>query len=398
MVWWAKAGGAVIIAVLTTRCCSAVALIALSVVSVAGSEKVDLTPLGLFPTRQIWTLALNSQITVPPAYDPAHVFFGIDANRLVAYTLAEGTQLWLVEARPLKQPAVGDDLVFCEEPGEIVARRIADGSIAWRQPLTDAVSVAPTWTSGWLLVSTEKGSVMMFRATDGHLLWTRDIASPANAAPTVSGDRIYIPTEDGRVVALVAESGEPAWERRLGGAAHDVLVMDDRLYTGSKDNFLYCILTKNGVVDWRWRTGGDVIGLPAADEHHVYFVSLDNVLRSLDRVSGAQQWMRPLTVRPVWGPVKVRDRLLVGGQAARLHTFFLKDGASGGALEAGAEVAAVPHVVRDAEVLLPVVHVVTRDLAKGAAAGLVTRRLDPDSTPLKEPLPNVIKMNSGKNP
>src|SRR5262245_32890727 len=104
MVWWAKAGGAVIIAVLTTRCCSAVALIALSVVSVAGSEKVDLTPLGLFPTRQIWTLALNSQITVPPAYDLEHVFFGIDGDRLVAYTLAEGIQRWPVEAQPLKHP------------------------------------------------------------------------------------------------------------------------------------------------------------------------------------------------------------------------------------------------------------------------------------------------------
>jgi len=147
-------------------------------------------------------------------------------------------------------------------------------------------------------------------------------------------------------------------------------------------------------VDWRWRTGGDVIGLPAVDDHHIYFVSLDNVLRSLNRTSGAQQWMRPLPVRPVWGPIKVVDRLVVGGQSATLHAFNLKDGASADKLDAGAELAAIPHLVSDASASVPVVLVVTRDIAKGAAARLITRRLEPQSEPLSSPLPNVIKMNT----
>ena len=360
--------------------------------SPAASDKVDSTPFSLFPTRTIWNLSLNSQISVPPAYDAERVFFGIDGERLVAYTIADGTQLWLVSARPLKQPAVGDGLVYCAEPGEIVARRITDGSVAWRQPLSDDASVAPLWAAGWLSVITAKGSATMFRATDGKVFWTREIGSAANGSPAVAGDRLYIPTSDGRVVALSVETGESAWERRLGGAAHDVLVIDDRLYTGSKDNFLYCILTKNGAVDWRWRTGGDVIGFPAVDDNHIYFVSLDNVMRSLNRFSGSQQWMRPLPVRPVWGPLKVIDRLMVGGQAAKLHAFNLKDGASAGTLEAGAEMAAAPHLVSDASAFLPVVLVVTRDIAKGAAARLVTRRIEPEGTPLNDPLPNVIKM------
>jgi outer membrane protein assembly factor BamB len=369
---------------------------ALSVVSLAGSEKIDSTSLSLFPTRQIWTLALNSQITVPPAYDADRVFFALDGDRLVAYEFESGKQLWLVPARPQKQPVAGDDMVFTVEPGEIVARRIADGSVAWSRPLTGEASAAPMWASGWLVVVTEAGAAMMYRATDGHLIWTHELGSPATAPSAMAGDRIYIPTADARVVALLVETGAPVWERRLGGPPHDILVIDDRLYTGSKDNFLYCILTRTGVVDWRWRTGGDVIGLPAVDDDRIYFVSLDNVLRSLNRVSGAQQWMRPLPVRPVWGPVKVRDRLVVGGQATKLHAFHMKDGATGGTIEAGADVAAIPHIVRDAEALLPVMHIVTRDLAKGAAARLVTRRLEPESNALTDPLPNVIKMGGGE--
>ena len=74
-------------------------------------------------------------------------------------------------------------------------------------------------------------------------------------------------------------------------------------------------MAADGRVDWRWRTGGDVIGMPVADERYVYFVSLDNVLRALNMVSGGQQWMRPLPMRPTWGPVKAGATIVVAGQA-----------------------------------------------------------------------------------
>jgi hypothetical protein len=64
-------------------------------------------------------------------------------------------------------------------------------------------------------------------------------------------------------------------------------------------------------------------------------------------------------------------------------------------LDAGAEVADAPRLVSAENSLLPVLLVVTRDLAKGAAARLVTRRLEPQTTPLNDPLPNVIKMSPG---
>jgi outer membrane protein assembly factor BamB len=363
-------------------------------VSVVASDKIVSKPLPLFPARAIWTLELNNQLTVPPAYDQEHAYFGIDGDQLVAYTIADGAQIWLVSAHPLKQLAIGDSLLFCEEPGEIVARRTVDGSVAWRKPLPDPLSVAPIWESGWLIVITTKGSVLMFRANDGQQLWARDIGSPAGGVGAAMGDRLYIPTTDGRVVALRVETGEPIWERRLGGAANDLLAIDDRVYVGAKDNFLYCILTRNGVVDWRWRTGGDVIGMPAVDDNRIYFVSLDNVLRSLHRITGGQQWMRPLPVRPVWGPLKVVDRLLVGGQSATVSGFDLKDGKPAGTLEAGAELAAAPHLVSDPSAQVPVVLIVTRDIAKGAVARLMTRRLEPQSDSLGGPLPNVIKMGT----
>ena len=88
--------------------------------------------------------------------------------------------------------------------------------------------------------------------------------------------------DNGLVLRLEIETGRSVWERRLGAAATTGVPYDDRLFVGSADNFFYSLSSEDGDVKWRWRTGADIIGTAALDATRVYFVSLDNVLRSLD--------------------------------------------------------------------------------------------------------------------
>ncbi len=392
--------------------------------------KVDRTPPPLMPSETAWGLALNNPFIVPPAYDGLNAFFSIDGDRLVAYDLIAGSQLWTVSAHPLQQPAAGAGLIFLVEPDTLTARHISDGSVAWQIPFTEKLAVRPVWDNGWLIVASTGGEVGALRATDGELIWRRAITSPAHAAPALSADRVYIPTNDGRIVALRIETGLPVWERKLGGAANEILALNDRLYTGSLDNFFYCVMTADGRVDWRWRTGGDVIGMPIADEHYVYFVALDNVLRAMNLVTGGQQWMRPLQLRPAWGPVRAGSTIVVSGQQA-LRAFNVKDGVAVGtltgvaapppepeaatpapatdtpatdtpapkrapqsflALASDAEVAAVPHTVVHPSKRQPMLLLLFREIAKGASATLVVRSAEPVLIPTLAPLPNLIQI------
>lgn len=380
------------------------------------------------PSETSWGLALNNPFTVPPAYDGINGFFSIEGDRLVAYDLIAGTQLWIIPAHPLQQPAAGAGLIFLVEPETLTARHIADGTIAWQIPFTEKLAVRPVWDNGWLVVASAGGEVGALRATDGELIWRRMITSPAHAAPALSADRVYIPTTDGRIVALRVDTGAPVWERRLGGAANEILAMDDRLYTGSLDNFFYCVMALDGRIDWKWRTGGDVIGMPIADEHYVYFVALDNILRAMNLVTGGQQWMRPLQLRPAWGPVRAGSTIVVSGQAAAsLRAFNAKDGIAVGTLTgvaappppppspdwtptdwdpakpglkppafltlaSDAEVAAVPHVVVHPSKRQPMVLLLFREIAKGASATLVVHSAEPTLIPALAALPNLIQI------
>jgi outer membrane protein assembly factor BamB len=345
-------------------------------------------PVALVPVRSVWTLALNNQLTLPPAYDATRAYFSIEHDRLVAYDIASGAQTWLVETHALFQSAAGDDLVFLAEADALVALRAADGTEAWRTPVAEPLAVRPVWDSGRLVAATTSGMMLAYRASDGQLLWQTDVQSAPHAPPTVAGDRVYVPTTDSRIVALQVTDGAALWERRVGGLPNDILAADDRLFAGSTDDFFYCLMAKDGRIDWRWRTGADVIGLPAADEHRVYFVSLDNVLRALNKVSGGQYWMRALPVRPTSGPALAGATLVVAGQARTIRTYGIKDGVATADINAGAEVAAPPHVL-PSMAGQPQLLVVTRDIVKGAVATLSIRSIEPATAPMT-PLPNPV--------
>lgn len=346
-------------------------------------------PLGLFPIRAEWTIALNHGLTAPPAYDATRAYFPIESDQIVAYDLVSGKRLWIAPARTTIEPAAGGDLLFVVLPQTIAALRAGDGSVAWELPLAEPLAAPPVWDNGWLVAATAAGSLLAIRAADGSLLWRVDMGAAASARPVLGADRVYVPLSDGRVVALALEDGKSVWEHKLGGAATDLLPLEDRLFVGSKDNFFYCLRTRDGSPEWRWRTGADIIGVPVVDEHNVYFVSLDNVLRALHRSNGVQQWKRPLPLRPNTGPVKVGDSLIVSGPGMSLPGFSLKDGTPTGQIALPTEPAAPPHLFERAAPALPSLVVCTQDLATGATVRAVTRSIDPEATPIA-PLPNPI--------
>jgi outer membrane protein assembly factor BamB len=349
----------------------------------------------LFPLRTAWTLALGPSLAAPPAFNGSRAYFPSEGDRLGAYDLDTGEELWMMPVRTQSKPAVGEGLVFIAEPEAVAALRESDGSEAWRVPLTERLVAPLVWDNGWLIAATANGALLALRALDGHLIWRRDLGLPVSASPTLAADRVYAPAKDGRIIALRVDTGEPLWERRLGGTPNEMLALDDRLYVGSDDNFFYCLTAKNGLIDWRWRTGGDVVGAPVVDDRRVYFVSFDNILRGLDRRSGAQRWKRPLPFRPLTGPLMAGATVIVGGVAPPLRAYLTKDGAPGGEVTVEGELAAPPYVLSGPR--LPLLAVVARDIAKGTTVTVFTRDFEPRIVPIA-PLPNLVPMGPPPKP
>ena len=239
------------------------------------------------------------------------------------------------------------------------------------------------WDNGWLIGADTSGTVLAFRATDGVLIWRADLGVRVHAAPALAADRVYVALEDSRVVVARRVHRRAAVERESSAAPPTTCWLSTTASTsGSDDNYFYCLLASSGEIAWRWRTGGDVVGVPVVDEHRVYFVSRDNVLRGLDRRSGSQRWKRALPGRPTRGAVRAGDLLLVSGLSPRVSAFAMKDGSPAGDIAAPGELAAAPYVTDSYG--LPQVVLVSRDVAKGTRVFALRRSIDP---PMNTPLP-----------
>lgn len=324
------------------------------------------------------SVPLDGSLTAAPAFNDVRGFFPLDDGHLVARDLTDGHVLWDVEARVSLTPATSSDVLFTIEPEGLVARRQDDGTTAWKTPLSDLSRTPLVWDNGWLIATLTSGTVLAIRATDGHIIWRHDIGSEVKVRPTLAADRVYVAAADDRIVALQVETGERLWERRLGGPPNDMLALDDRIYVGSDDNFLYCLLARDGDVDWRWRTGGDVIGVPLVDDGRIYFVALDNLVRGLDRRSGAQRWKRPLPLRPTVGPARTQDLLIVSGVTPTVRFYQMRDGTAAGEVATDGDLASAPYVLPKMEP--PTFVVVTRNIAKGEMLTAISRVSPPAPT------------------
>lgn len=377
-------------------------------------------PLSTFPARTHWTLALNSQLTAAPAYDGSVGYFPVEDDRILSYDLITGRARWTATGTPRTALAVGGGLLFVDQAGKLTALRTADGSTAWTIPFGETLVTPLVWENG-LLVAATATELLAARAEDGMLVWRQPIAG-AHASPAITADRVYVPLGDNRVMALRRDTGATIWEHKLGGAPNEILALDDRIFVGANDNFLYALATADGAIDWRWQTGADVLTRPAFDADRIYFVSLDNVLRAVNRKNGVQQWKKALPFRPVWAPVKAADILLVTGLTGQPRGFFMKDGAPGGELTSdpapflpvpaapplpldalhellsfgpplraaldpmNSEIVAPLYTFSTGHTLGPVVVIVRRWIAAGAVVSAFSRQIEPFPVPMA-PLP-----------
>jgi outer membrane protein assembly factor BamB len=290
-----------------------------------------------------WTATLPAPASAPAEADAERAYVPLASGSVVAVSLSDGTVVWTVPAPELLgSPVSGDGLVFLAFPRRVEARDVRTGSIRW-QAETAAPATAPLfWGNGWLLAIVGEGDATMYRAGTGEVLWTHALGAPSRAKPAAAGSRVYVLLDDGRVLARALETGAAVWESRLPGRPTTIRPLDDRVFVGCTDRFFYCLAADTGKTKWRWRTGATIVGTASVDEDSVYFLSLDGVLRSLDRGNGHQRWKTPVPHQPTTGPFLSARLLLVPGISTQIPAFSTRDGKPSGAAKLVGEPSALP--------------------------------------------------------
>lgn len=331
-----------------------------------------------------WTLALESPPAAEPAFDTETAFVPTRAGALAAVDLDQGKVRWRAELATPVSPAVGEGRVFAAGDGVLIALEAATGQKLWQVPLPGRVAAPLYWDTGWLIVSNDAGDLAAFRADDGTFAWRQALGAPLAVAPAPALDRVYLALTDGRVVSADLATGEVRWTQGLEGRPRGLLALDDQLIVGTTANVVLSLDLATGRVRWRWRVGADVVGAGAADDRHIYFVALDNVLRAVSRRNGNLRWTRPLPSRPGSGPALVDEAVLVPFISNEIAAFAPRDGKPLFTIRGIGELGAHPHLRANPSPTRAQIITINRE---GTMTGLAPR-FEPPSAPLTT-LPGV---------
>ena len=283
------------------------------------------TPAPLLGTERAWTLTLPAPPSAPGTLDAHHVYVPIRPDGLVAFNRDTGARVWSRTIATTSPLLAADGALYVAGAGRLHALDAKDGTDRWSVPLDRPVIAPLVSDTGWLIAIAEPGEALAFRASDGHLVWRRALGA-ASSHPAVPGGSgaLYFTLADGRLIAVALATGEVMWEQKLTGTISEAAVARDRVFVGSTDNFFYAF-DDSGRPEWKWRNGGDVIGA-AADGDVVYFASLDNIIRAVNRGNGNQRWKKPTGTRPVSPPRAFAGVVVLPGLQPAITAFVGETG------------------------------------------------------------------------
>jgi len=273
--------------------------------------------------------------------DDRHVYAALNNETLVALDRETGGIVWTRPARSTAPPTADAGAVYLPSPDAIRALDPTTGEERWSTATPSPVSSPLLAENGWIVGVTRTGEVIALRAADGTVIWRRPLEATTRHPVASSGEGVlYLALDDGRLVALSLESGQLLWTQQLSGTLSEPAAARDRVFVGSVDNFLYAF-RRNGTFEWKWRNGGDVIGI-AADGEAVYFASLDNVLRAVNRGNGNQLWKKATGTRPTFPPRAFRGTVVLAGITPSVTSFVGASGEQQGTLSTKGELVGPP--------------------------------------------------------
>jgi outer membrane protein assembly factor BamB len=274
----------------------------------------------------LWSVPLASAPSFPPAFNRTLMFAPLRDGTIVAVDHLAGRQIWSVTRTITIAPIALDGLVIGADGARVWALDAATGAEKWVQSVDAPVLLQPGAGTARVAIATERQEIVVLEANTGRIVSRSALGSRITALPVFLDGVVFGGVEDGRVVAIDAATGQAKWTRRINGRVLSLTAFPDRVLAGGTDDFFYSLDPKDGGVQWKWRVGGDVAAMAVADARRVYIVSMDNMLRALDRRHGDLRWQRPLMSRPVGGPLFLGGFLVLAEVAPELRCFDVATG------------------------------------------------------------------------
>lgn len=299
---------------------------------------------GFFGQLDVMDRTDPSFVTGGVATGAGKVFLGTTNGEVVAFSAAEGEELWrgIVGSEVLAPVAVGDGLVFAQTiDGSLLALEEDSGELRWRfdaqvPVLTLRGTSTPVVDGSTVFTGFANGSLVAIKTEDGEPLWEHRVMLPegrselermvdVDAAPLVRGPLVYTVAYQGNVRAVRRADGNLLWEIPTSGFL-DLAEGYSQVYVVDDDDVITAIDQNNAEVVWRsealWRRD---LSAPVAFSNYLAVADSDGYLHILAQSDGRMMGRRKLDGKGVRSAMIYSDgKLYVLGNSGSLQALEIE--------------------------------------------------------------------------
>ena len=176
----------------------------------------------------IWRKALPSPCRAAPTIMDNRLFLVTLDNRLMAFSIDDGSLLWefagLAETAGLvgaASPAASREVVVpAFSSGELFALRVENGAVAWADNLSSARKVGnlaslssirglPVMDKGIVFAISYGGKLVAIDERTGARIWQREIAG--SETPWVAGNHLFVISTENELIGMGRDNGVIRW-------------------------------------------------------------------------------------------------------------------------------------------------------------------------------------------
>jgi outer membrane protein assembly factor BamB len=296
----------------------------------------------LFPLAPLWQAPLGDFVVPPLAVDTRYLFVITRGGTIVAFDQETGNVRWRFEGRPGRLSGGPGRLILREPDGTVSSLRVRNGEVRWTTK-TSVTGDLPATLDGDRLYVSGRG-LSAIDIDSGRILWTEASPADVTAPPVATTARLLVGEADGNLRCLDRATGVSLWTHQTGGAVKAPALVDEerrRIYLGTTDRRILELKLDKGEAGWAWKVGADIQSPGLLLPDRLFYASFDAVLYGLQR-GGNLAWRSALPSRPLSGPQRLDEHILVACHENEILGFDLETGRSAGSLRTAAEIRTSP--------------------------------------------------------
>lgn len=247
----------------------------------------------------------------PLAADGKRIFVATRDGALRGLDPATGGVDWKNDSVPGTIAATDGVLLARDETGVVRSVHPRTGVVRWSVE-TGIAGTLPAVIDGERAYVAGDGLACLDAAT-GRVLWTDRSGPGVTAPPLRAGGRLLTGEKDGALRSRDPETGRVTWSLATGRALEAPPLVDEargKAYLGTTDRRILEVDLSRGHRGWRWKVGADIVDHGALLPRGIAFAAFDAVLYGLRR-GGNLDWRAALPSRPLSGPIRVGDFIVV---------------------------------------------------------------------------------------